>query len=123
MPYFYERAASDTAAGSRSQSARTAVLVTRAGAIWRLCPFFNKCDGILLHGMPEGTKEFHQRDRSGVISVCSLILELRPARLICGFVAEPERKQLQAAGIDVRLGSCACSIDELLASVATLPKA
>lgn len=99
------------------------MLVTNAGSTARLCPFFGQCDGILLHSTPDGSRKFYPCDRSGATSVCDLILALKPARLICGFVTEPERRKLRAAGIDVRLGSCACSIDDLLASVATLPEA
>ena len=88
-----------------------------------LCPFYGKCDGVLLTNAADGSKEFHPRDRSGAKSLCELILELKPRKLICGFIGEPEKEKLRAAGIDVRLGSCNCPVDELVTSFSTLPKA
>lgn len=63
------------------------------------------------------------RDRSGAKPLCELILELRPQRLICGFIDEREKERLCAAGVDIRLGSCAYSVDELVTSFASLPRA
>jgi hypothetical protein len=77
----------------------------------------------LVHSAADGSKEFHAHDRSGAKSVCDLILELKPDRMICGFIAAPETQRLRGAGIDVRLGSCSCSIDELLTSIFSLPEA
>jgi hypothetical protein len=42
---------------------------------------------------------------------------------LCGFIATGEKKVLRAAGIDIRVGSCACAVDELVASFSTLPEA
>jgi hypothetical protein len=86
-----------------------------------LCPFFDKCDGVLLYNAADGSQEFHPRDRAG--SMCDLILALSPEQMICGFIDVPEMQKLRDAGIDVRLGSCNCAIDELLASFSTLPEA
>jgi predicted Fe-Mo cluster-binding NifX family protein len=88
----------------------------------RLCPFFNKCDGLLLVDS-DGSKAFHPHDRSSAKPACELVLKLQPRQLICGFIGEPERKKLVAAGIDVRMGSCSCSVDELVNSFSALPKA
>lgn len=113
----------ETALVSPTAAVRTAVLVINPGSESLLCPFFDKCDGVLLIDAADGSKEFHPRDRSGVKSMCECILELSPSRIICGFIVEPEMQKLRAAGIDVRLGSCNCSIDELVSSFSTLPKA
>lgn len=94
-----------------------------SGDLPLLCPFFNKCDGVLLVDPTARTARFYPRDRSGTKSVCDLILELQPRRIICGFIDMPERNRLRAAGIDVRLGSCNCPIDELVTSFQTLPEA
>ena len=99
------------------------MLVMNSGSMPLLCPFFSKCDGVLLISAADGSKEFHPRDRSGAMSMCDLILELRPAQMICGFIPEPEKQRLRAAGIDVRLGSCSCPVDELVTSFSTLPVA
>ncbi len=101
----------------------TAMLVinSRSGPV--LCPFFSKCDGVLLidrTGKPTG---FHHCDCSDAKSLCDLILSLDPDALVCGFIAEAERERLEHAGIDVRLGSCSCSIDELFAGFHNLPRA
>ena len=107
----------------RTVERATAMLVinSRSGPV--LCPFFSKCDGVLLidrMGKPIG---FHHCDRSGAKPLCDLILELKPRALICSFVGEAEKQKLRGAGIDVRLGSCSCSIDELLAGFQSLPRA
>ncbi|MDF2117842.1 NifB/NifX family molybdenum-iron cluster-binding protein [Roseiarcaceae bacterium H3SJ34-1] len=94
-----------------------------AGSTPLLCPFFGKCDGVLLVNAADGSKEFHPRDRSGAKSMCDLLLELKPGQVICGFIGKPEKQKLSAAGIDVRVGSCSCPIDELVASFSGLPMA
>jgi Homeodomain-like domain len=38
------------------------------------------------------------------------------ARLVCGFVSESHKNRLRSAGIDVRLGSCACSVNDVVAN-------
>lgn len=105
------------------QTATTAILVikTRSGPV--LCPFFGKCDGVLLIDHAGKSINFHDRDRSGAKSLCDLILELKPAGLVCGFIGEAEKQRLREAGIDARLGSCSCSIDELFADFQNLPRA
>jgi hypothetical protein len=102
--------------------APTAVLVIGPIAEPVLCPFFRNCDGLLLFDSLQGSREFYPRDRSGAKSLCELILELRPERLICGFIDQPLLQLLRAGGVDVRLGSCACSVDDLVSSFSVLPK-
>jgi len=104
-------------------AAATAILVigSRSGLV--LCPFFGKCDGVLLIEQEGKSTEFHDRDRSGAKSLCDLILELKPGGLVCGFICETEKRRLCDAGVDVRLGSCSCSIDELFVRFHDLPRA
>ncbi len=102
---------------------KTAVLVIKPGSESLLCPFFDKCDGVLVFNAVDGSKEFHPYDRSSAKPAYKLILKLQPRHLICGFIGGPEREMLVAAGIDVRLGSCSCSVDELVSSFSALPKA
>jgi hypothetical protein len=113
----------DAASESLPSAGRIAVLVMTSGSMSLLCPFFSKFDGVLLHNAADGSREFHPRDPSGARSMCDLILELKPDQMICGFIAATETQRLRGAGIDVRLGSCSCAIDELLASISTLPRA
>ena len=88
-----------------------------------LSPFFRKCDGVLLINFANGSIEYHPRDESGAKLLCDLILELKPGRLICGFIDELEKEKLRAAGTDVRIGSCSCSVGELVTSFSALPNA
>ena len=113
----------EAAHGSPAAAAITTVLVIKSGSEFLLCPFFGKCDGVLLINAGDGSSEFHPRDRTGAKPVCELILEFQPRQCICGFIDETEKHKLRAAGIDVRLGSCNCSVDELVASFSSLPKA
>lgn len=108
---------------SSSAAAPIALLVMNVGSTPLLCPFFHKCDGVLLINAADGSREFHPRDHSGAKSMCKCILELKPRQLICGFISEPDWEKLRAAGIDVRLGSCNCSIDELVSGFHSLPRA
>lgn len=102
---------------------KTAILVIRPGSEPLLCPFFDNCDGVVLIDARDGSKVFHPYNRSSAKPAYELILKLRPQQLICGFIGEPEKTKLVAAGIDVRLGSCSCSVDELVSSYSALPKA
>lgn len=109
---------------SRSSAAgRIAVVVMYAGTTPLLCPFFSKCDGILLVDGADRSTEFIPGDRSNAKSMCELILKLGPTRIICGFIDDPEIARLRSAGIDVRLGACTTSVDDLVSSFSTLPKA
>lgn len=99
------------------------MMAMNAGSNLVLCPFFGKCDGVLLINSADGSKEFHPRDRSGAKPLCTLVMGLKPRQLICGFIDEPEKEKLRAAGIDVRLGSCSCPIDELVSGFHSLPQA
>lgn len=102
---------------------RTAVLVINLGSESLLCPFFDRCDGVLVHHTSDGSRDFHPRDRSGAKSMCDLLLELKPDRIICGFIGGPEMQRLRDTGIDIRLGACNCPVNDLLASFSTLPHA
>ncbi len=108
---------------SQGAGVRTGVLVVDFGTAPMLCPFFGKCDGVLLIDAADGSKEFYQHDRADAKSINELILELKPQQLVCGFIGKHEKQTLRAAGIDVRLGSCTCSVEELVASFCSLPKA
>lgn len=100
----------------------TALLVMNSGCGLLLCPFFHKCDGVLLRKV-DGSQQFYSRDPSSGQSICDLLLALNPARVICGFIDVPGMQRLRAIGMDVRLGSCSCPIDELVDSFANLPSA
>jgi predicted Fe-Mo cluster-binding NifX family protein len=101
----------------------TAVTVMDGGSDPMLCPFFGKCDGLLLIDADSGRKKFLPNEHRTAVSFCQLVVKASPDRLICGFIGEPEKRNLQAAGIDVRLGSLTYSVDELVACFCDLPAA
>jgi hypothetical protein len=101
---------------------RTAVLVMNAGHGLTLCPVFAKCDGVLLVE-PDGSRSYHPNTEGTARSLSELVLKTRSERLLCGFIATAEKEFLHAAGIDIRLGSCAYAVDELVTSFSTLPGA
>lgn len=95
----------------------------QSGSDVSVCPFFGKCDGIVLIDPAAGTRDFLCNGDRTNSTLCEVILGARPARLVCGFIGETDKRKLRAAGIDVRLGSCSCSVDELIESFDTLPEA
>ena len=97
------------------------MLVLGSPARPTLCPFFGKCNGLLVIGAEEGATEFYSYDRNN--SLCDLILTVKPQRLVCGFIAPVDKVRLSEAGIDVRLGSCAASIEDLVSGFCDLPEA
>lgn len=100
-----------------------AVTVMSCETGYVLSPFFARSDGVLLTDgdgpdpiyLPN---EMHDSER-----LCRLVMDAHATRLICGFVPESARDMLRSAGIDVRLGSCTCTIRSLTAGEANLPKA
>lgn len=102
---------------------RTAITVINMGVIRLLCPFFGRCDGILLIDPRLEADEYHPNPDRTAAALCELIVRTLPERLVCGFVPPPEREKLRASGIDIRLGTCYNSIDELTARFYELPKA
>jgi predicted Fe-Mo cluster-binding NifX family protein len=106
----------------RPTGVRTAVLVMSTGHGVTLCPLFAKCDGVLLIE-PDRSRSYYSNTDGTAQSLSELIRAIGASRLVCGFIGAAERTRLRAAGVDVRLGSCACTIDELVASFSTLPPA
>ncbi len=100
----------------------TALLVINSGSGPVLCPFFAMCDGVLLIDEAGISTEFHQHNVWDARSLCDLILALHPRGLVCGFIGDAEKQRLQRARIDVRLGSCSCSINELVVEFDNLPR-
>lgn len=72
---------------------------------------------------PDGSASFHPNTERTARSLSELIRAIGTDRLVCSFIGKAEKESLRAAGIDIRVGSCACAIDELVASFPTLPKA
>jgi predicted Fe-Mo cluster-binding NifX family protein len=102
---------------------RVALLVMVVDGEMTLCPFFAKCDGVLVID-PESTEcTFLPKTRRTTEAMCDLILETGADRLILGFIPGPAVRKLRAAGIDIRLGSCACATEELAACFDHLPAA
>lgn len=109
--------------GLAAAASRIAVLVMNVGSVPVLSPFFDKCEGVLLLDAVDRSTEFHLRDPTDEKSTCDILVELKPDYVICGYVGEAEKRRLKACGIDVRLGSCTCPVDELAKGVRTLPEA
>lgn len=101
---------------------RTAVLVMNTGHGPTLCPLFAKCDGVLLIE-PDGSRSYCRNSEATAQCLSELVLNTQCGRLVCGFIGSAEKEVLRNAGIDVRLGSCACSVDELVGAFSVLPKA
>lgn len=106
----------------RRVGVRTAVVVMNNGQGPILCPLFAKCDGVLLVE-PDGSTSFHPNTERTARSLSELIRATGADRLVCSFIGKAERETLRGAGIDIRVGSCACAIDELVALFSTLPEA
>lgn len=100
-----------------------ALLVARDQRRYALSPFFAKSDGLLVVDPVERRRRYRANAARTSESACDLILASGATRLICGYVAVPDRDRLRAAGIDVRLGSCARTVNELVTSFETLPDA
>ena len=101
----------------------TAVTVMRDGVAYMMCPFFGKCDGFLVIDPVTAKVKFVGNPERTAAAMCRTIVSSGASRLICGFVPEAECKALRAAGIDVRLGSCAREVDELVTEFDRLPEA
>ncbi len=93
---------------------RIAITVMKAEPSPALCPFFGKCDGILIIDANTGATEFCANPQRTPAALCDLIIAAGPDRLVCGFIGEAEKQKLHAARIDVRLGSCMCTVQELV---------
>lgn len=101
----------------------TAVTVMKDGTSYLMCPFFGKCDGVLIIDVPKARVGFVANAGQTAEALCGTIIAAGASRLICGFVPDAENKKLQAAGVDVRLGSCACEVEDLVTEFDKLPKA
>ena len=103
------------------QSRRTALLVMKSDGDTALCPFFGKCDGLLIIDSNKGSREFHANTEHSADAMCDVILKTGVHRLILGFIAGPAARKLRAAGVDIRLGSCTCAVDDLATCFDVLP--
>lgn len=86
-----------------------------------LSPFFAKSDGLLLIDLNTRARMFQANVERTAQTVGDLVLKSGVTRLICGFISEPERQRLTVAGVDVRIGSCARTVRELVRSFDDLP--
>jgi hypothetical protein len=86
-----------------------------------LCPFFGKCDGLLVIDPDTGTHEFHANVNRTAETMCDLILETGLRRLILGFIPGAAAQKLRGAGVEIRLGPCACPVEDLVGRFEDLP--
>jgi len=110
-------------APSPQLSRATALVVMLVDGDMALCPFFAKCDGVVVIDPDGGRREFHARTQPAAAAMCDLILKTGARRLVLGFVPGPAARRLRAAGVDIRLGSCACAVEQLAACFDDLPAA
>lgn len=108
---------------SPDPSRAIALLVMLMDGEMMLCPFFAKCDGVLVIEPESGRCEFLAKTQRTTGAMCELILHTAARRLILGFVPGAAARRLRAAGIDIRLGSCACAVEQLAACFDDLPAA
>lgn len=108
---------------SPASATLTAIAVMRDGVDYALCPFFGKCDGVLFVEPVKANVAFLANPDRTPESLSDLVTDSAAKRLICGYIPDAERKKLSAAGIDVRLGSCASAVDELIVEFSNLPMA
>lgn len=101
----------------------TGVTVMRTGAEYALCPFFGKCDGLLIVEPKAFGVTFMPNTNRDPESLRNMIIAAKVTNLICGFIPDAECEKLRSAGVDVRCGSGACSLDELVVNFANLPDA
>lgn len=109
------------AAAARSR--RTALVVMDSTEETTLCPFFGKCDGLLVIDPDAESHEFHANPQHTAEAMCDLILKTGVRRLVLGFIGGPGAQKLRAAGVDIRLGSCACTVEDLALCFDDLPSA
>jgi len=105
------------------QTRRIAVLVARGRRKTTLSPFFAKCDGLLVIDPDVSAKEFRENTERTSAFMCELILASGITKLVCGFIAEPDRNRLSSSGVDIRIGSCARPVEALIREFDALPPA
>jgi predicted Fe-Mo cluster-binding NifX family protein len=88
-----------------------------------LCPFFGKCDGFLVIDRASDVREFYPNEDRTADSLCDLIVKSGAGQLVCGFIPEPAKRRLRSGGIDIRLGACTLSVEELVQSASEFPEA
>lgn len=121
VPFGKEMGSADRIPPDRPR--RVGLLVARNRHRAVLSPFFSNCDGLLILDSRSGLRDFRANIGRTSRSTCELILASEVTRLVCGFVPEPERSQLTAAGIDVRIGTCSRTVGSLVRTFDALPAA
>lgn len=104
-------------------SRRTALLVMHSNDETVLCPFFGKCDGLVVIDPDDGSCEFHARRQHSAEAMCDLIQKTGVHRLVLGFIGGPAADKLRAAGIDIHLGPCTRPVEDLAIAFDELPAA
>lgn len=99
------------------------VLVAHTRRKTVLSPFFAKSDGLLMIDPGTHAREFRRIPERTTEATCKLVLASGTTRLVCGFVAKRGRDHLFAHGVDIRIGSCARSVDMLVNEFESLPVA
>ncbi|MBA4208236.1 MAG: hypothetical protein C0454_01755 [Parvibaculum sp.] len=112
-----------TASPTFDRTRCVALIVARSQRRAVLSPFFAKSDGLLVVDPTSRIRRFRVNSARTNESICELILASGATRLVCGYVGMSECDKLRAAGIDIRIGSCARTVSDLVSSFETLPPA
>jgi hypothetical protein len=105
----------------QERSHRAALLVMRTGGGAVLCPFFGKCDGLVIFDPAKDLHEFCANIKGTPEAICDLVLKTGVQRLVLGLIPGSAVRKLREAGVDIRLGSCACAVEDLATRFNELP--
>lgn len=97
----------------QERSRCTALLVMRTDGGTVLCPFFGKCDGLIIIDPAKDLHEFCANIKGTPEAICDLVLKTGMQRVVLGFIPGPAVRRLREAKVDIRLGSCACAVEDL----------
>lgn len=105
------------------ETVRTGVVVAMRAEGPILCPFFARCDGLVVFSADGAIETIAADPACEECSICDVIADSGVQRLVCGFIGEPYRTLLRARGVDIRLGSCREAVAALAAGFDALPSA
>jgi len=70
-----------------------------------------------------GQNDFLPNNSQDSDALCDQIIRSGVKCVICGFIDEKAKALLRSKGVDLRLGSCACPVEELVTNFDMLEEA